>query len=236
MANIFKFSPQAIFGFHVEDPIQYTNLITYPHLDKTNFVQTVDVTTKGFGIYYESPYGTLHKPLERLFELYDLDLGLGTQLDALADWIGVDRYFNISMGSIGKNFPNWSESHLSDDWYRKLLRWKIKNNHWDGTPNPYVDTTLLQDNDFHYVVNDLSSGDISIGLVSNGTLDTPSSQLLIFLVSGKIRFVAGGIHLSCIFYPLQRLISHTGQMFGLDTDNDYYKGLDYGYPTGELIP
>jgi hypothetical protein len=120
----------------------YTGRITPWQSTKPKFVATVSGTL--------APIVTAGAVAASLPSLFDLDVAVGSQLDATGQWIGPTR--NVQLPIPGTDFT-WSDpargwslgiwkgpysqqygvTQLDDDTYRRLLKAVVLSNHWDGT-------------------------------------------------------------------------------------------------------
>lgn len=120
----------------------YLGLITPFHASKPRFSSTV-----GFSV---SPYAGLQQVLASLSSVFDLDLAIGVQLDAVGERVGLTRnipyplsniYFAFDDSMRGFDRGVWKKPYdtsygiyqLDDDTYRRALRAKILANNWDGS-------------------------------------------------------------------------------------------------------
>ncbi|MDE1484605.1 DUF2612 domain-containing protein [Xenorhabdus bovienii] len=120
----------------------YLKLITAQHRTAPKFVDHLDLITRTI-----SDIATVAQTLNTEFSI---DHGVGVQLDAVGEWIGLSRYvripivgvyFSLDMEEIGFDRGSWKRkfdsdtgfTELDDETYRTLLRVKIQANHWDGT-------------------------------------------------------------------------------------------------------
>ena len=105
----------------------YLNLITSEHRGKPDFAAVITQLVLPF---CDQQIGLLAMPT-----LYDIDVAVGVQLDAVGMWIGPTRYVtdvpSVPAGSI--------ITVLTDYHYRFLLRAAIISDRWDGTtPGAYA--------------------------------------------------------------------------------------------------
>lgn len=209
--------------------MDYTTLITSEHADKPNFVATVVALTQGL-VDYQSALSIsdgaisdvssdVDAPVDSdggiytfgaLPGLLDLDVAIGSQLDAAGVWIGIARTVNI---------PSLGATQLNDDDYRAILRAKIAANHWDGSMSGlqtilgsiFPGTGLLL-----YAVDNY---DMSMYVcVSGGVL---SAIQLAMLVGGLLTPRPEGVLLSGV-------VQLDAPLFGLDINNAFIGGLDVG--------
>lgn len=118
----------------------FLSLITSEHLDKPRFLSTVSASV--------APFVSSISTLMSAPTLYDIDVAEGSQLDAVALWVGasrrvalpVDPYFSWDTPSLGWEQGIWWEigdpltevTFLSDADLRSLIRMKIQANIWKG--------------------------------------------------------------------------------------------------------
>lgn len=104
----------------------YLNLITSEFKGKPMFAAIVSAFVR--------PFVDQQIGLQAMPTLYDLDVAVGVQLDAVGMWIGPTRFVadipTVPAGSI--------ITRLDDSHYRTLLRATIISDRWDGTtPDAY---------------------------------------------------------------------------------------------------
>jgi RNAse (barnase) inhibitor barstar len=124
------------------DVTPYTALITSEHSDKPKFMATVTAVVQ--------PFADQIALLQSMSTKFDLDEARGDQLDAVGDWIGQPReveepiagvYFAFDDASVGFDAGAWFGPFdptaglisLPDEPYRRLLRFRVQANTWDGT-------------------------------------------------------------------------------------------------------
>lgn len=96
------------------------------------------------------PYADAQAVISTIPLAYDLDFAEGVQLDAVGEWVGLERivpaplpnvFFTFGDPNLGFGKGYWKGPYdsgeglsvLPDDLYRKFLRAKIVSNSWDGT-------------------------------------------------------------------------------------------------------
>ena len=145
---------------------QYLARITSEHANQPLFRQMVAEACQ--------PYVDLQNLYAEMFLKYDLDLSVGSQLDAVGLWIGISRelaipltgvFFSFDTVGLGWDQGNWLGPDetgdvmylLDDDDYRLVLRARIAVNYWTGKAGstaavlefafaPLGYTLLIQDN------------------------------------------------------------------------------------------
>jgi len=125
----------------------YLKLIPSQHRNKPRYMATVEALLR--------PADGIADVLEELRTAFDLDTGIGRQLDAVGVRVGrarhlhtplTDVYFSWNTEDVGWNEGVWKGLYdpesgllsLPDDIYRLLLKAKVAANRWDGTtPGAY---------------------------------------------------------------------------------------------------
>jgi hypothetical protein len=185
------------------DNTPYTERITSEHNDKPKFVATVTALVQP---------GADTSWLEQNFYLYyDLDLAVGSQLDAVGMWVGRDRYlpvpitayFSWDTDGLGWDQALWKRPFdpdsglvtLPDEMYRVLLRAVIQADHWDGTiPGAYAAWAPIWSNypAYTFVIQDYGDGSMAYGLLG----PAPPDQIMMgFFTFGEIDTKPAGIEL-----------------------------------------
>jgi hypothetical protein len=177
----------------------YRKLITGQHRDKPNFMAAVAGTVQGL-----IDAGNLALSLPAAF---DLDTAVGAQLDAIGQWVGVNRavpqpltglYFTWDDTTTltwdkgywqGPFDPSSGIVNVDDVTYRTMIRAKIAANNWDGsTAGMYralelafgVGTIVIQDN-----------FDMTLTLIYDSTILTP--VLIALLTNGYFKLKPTGV-------------------------------------------
>lgn len=185
----------------------YLDLVTSEH-KKTKFLKLVDLLTKGF---YENSL-----LLGNLASYFDIDLAIGKQLDVIGQWVGISRviqipltgaFFSFNTNGLGWDEGYWNQSlgstdtSLSDDAYRRVLKARIALNMWDGTINSAVQALQIALPNNHIFIQD--GGCSSFGVIMqmnvyiSGNLD-PIDQALI--TKGYYDFRPSGVKISSYKY------------------------------------
>ncbi len=218
------------------DVSPWTDLVTSEHADKPNFMATVALSVQ--------PYADGIAVLETMPGLYDLDEAVGVQLDAVGDWVGVNRnitepdniYFSLDANGLGLDQGVWytpyapttNQFALPDDHYRLLLRARIAANQWNGSIpaayaawalllEPYGNTVLLQDYQ-----------DMTLLVAILG--DLPDALTLALITGGYLTLKPCGVGIAGYMVPTVPDLP----FFGLDVENSAISGLDVG-ALGELL-
>ncbi|OOF52574.1 DUF2612 domain-containing protein [Rodentibacter trehalosifermentans] len=129
---------------------------------------------KLFRVLFE-PYQSLQNALRQNLEQRDLDTAKGKQLDGIGDIVGLSRpyinrdgewYFGFRGQSRGKGFSqapirnlalltnNQQIQFMSDEPYRRLLRWKIIANNSQGTLDDVINACLVLFNATRVIVRE----------------------------------------------------------------------------------
>lgn len=129
-------------GDLMADAESYVSLITSYHRGKPKFTATVRL--------HAEAYADLINVAQGVPGVFDLDVAIGAQLDAVGEWVGRSRYivtqidnawFSFDIAGLGLDQGVWRDPYasdtgltrLDDESYRILLRAKIAANNWDGT-------------------------------------------------------------------------------------------------------
>jgi Protein of unknown function (DUF2612) len=126
---------------------EYLALVTHEHADKPNFMTTLTQLLQ--------PLADLQVTYGQIASSFDLDTAVGSQLDAVGQWVGISRqvetplmntWFSWDTSGLGWDEASWYDPTqptdetviLPDDAYRTLIRAKVVNNYWDGSiPGAY---------------------------------------------------------------------------------------------------
>lgn len=121
---------------------KYLSLITSEHRDRPKFRATVGATV--------SPFAKIQEVLRAMIPAYDVDTAIGSQLDAVALWIGAVRGVPVPIAGYyftwddvvtdgwdngvwkGIGDPDSGFVTLPDDLFRLVLKAKISANNWKG--------------------------------------------------------------------------------------------------------
>ncbi|MCA8492547.1 DUF2612 domain-containing protein [Burkholderia arboris] len=170
--------------------------------------------------------------------LFDLDVAVGAQLDAIGLWVGISRqiatplagvYFSFDIDGIGFDQGVWKGPFdpdaglvsLDDDTYRLVIRAKIGANHWDGTLGSSAAILNSIFNGGTYIfIEDNQDMSITIGISGK----VPSPVFLALLSSGYLPLKPEGVRIA------YQLVSSTdpSPIFGFDMENEYVSGFDVG--------
>lgn len=208
---------------------QYTQLITSEHNQQPNYTAMIAATVQ--------PLVDGRNLAATFFQLYDLDLAVGQQLDVLGQWIGISRsvatpisgvFFSFDTTGLGWDQGSWlgpfsSGSNLillSDDQYRLLLRAKIAINQWDGTvPNLYaILAQVFALTQVSLLVQDNQDMTMTVIILTGGTVDP---VILALITGGYIVPRPAGVRITG--YSQEQ-----APIFGWDTNNAIIQGWDTG--------
>ncbi len=216
------------------DITRYLNLITNEHQGQPNFFAALTALLQ--------PPADLGALVLTLPTLFDLDVAVGAQLDAVGLWIGITRYLPIPLSGVyfsfdttglgfdsgtwqGPSNPTSEVVALSDDAYRVLLFARIAANHWDGTiPGAYaIWTAVFAGTGFNIMIID--NGDMTMDMGIFGAV--PDAVTIALFTGGYLDLRPAGVRLNNYIIP-----STSGPYFGFDTENDALSGFDEGcWPT-----
>lgn len=154
--------------------------------------------------------------LDATHTCFDLDTGIGLQLDHVGQWVGrsrdletplTDVYFSWDMDGVGWGEGTWKGPYdpdtglvaLPDDAYRTLLRAKVAANAWDGTiPGAYeVWETVFGEAGSIVVIQDNQDMSIVIGLAGAKA----DSVTMALLTGGYIPLKPGGVRIDAYAVP-----------------------------------
>lgn len=178
----------------------YLDLITVQHATQPNYIA-----------YCTAFLNMIQAGCDALYSfdtVFNLSTATGDALDKLAYIAGISRVLPIDDPDI--------PSTLSDDTLRLLIRSKIKQNHWDGTMQDWIN--ILQ------VIFPNSAFDVidNFNMSVNVTIIDPSfdTEKIALLLNGYLLPKPSGVNVvyTVIDSPL----------FGWDTDTAFIKGWDLG--------
>ncbi len=208
---------------------KYLGLVTAFHRDKPKFNGMVGGVSQCFV--------NAQEVFTDLIAAFDLDIAIGTQLDAIGLWVGISRhvrtplvgvYFSLDTFGLGADEGVWQGpfdpdsgvTTLDDETYRLLIRAKIAANHWDGTLNGSAPILQLIFGDgTHVFIQD--NGDMSMDIGVSG--ERPSAIFLALLTGGYIPVRPEGVRINYYVVP-----DEDGPLFGFDVQNKYISGFESG--------
>lgn len=208
---------------------RYQQLITAYHADKPNYFNTIGLSS--------APFAAIQTSLGDFINKFDLDLAVGSQLDALGVWIGIGRvvkgtisgiYFSFDTPGLGYDQGSWQGrfddmgfTQLDDDAYRTILRAKILANNWDGTMatlSHIYQGVFPDDKTQIFAVDNL---DMTMSVYLTGfPLPAVVQSIIAF---GYLDVKPGGVRIADY-----TMVSEPGPLFGFDVDNTYLAGFDRG--------
>jgi len=184
------------------DVQNYLDLMTSEHVGQEKYAAFLSIFLQG-QVDLLNLYSTMP-------QLFDLDVAVGDQLDAVGVRVGISRL--VTTPIVGKyfawdtDFVGWDQGvwqaptdpdtgivRLSDEAYRTLIRAKIAANHWDGTvPGAYE-------------VWAVAYGDGMLTMQDNQDMTTvvtwvgpPPDAVTIALMSGEIMLKPAGVEVSSV--------------------------------------
>lgn len=217
---------------------KYTGKITNYHATKPKFYAHVDLSTR--------PLADISKSISLLINEFDLDSGVGVQLDVLGEWIGISRAVVVPVTGVffewDKERVGWNEGvwvgpyqstdglkYLNDAVYRVILKTKIGINNWNGQNDtlPPILETALSDTGIEMIILDNQDMSISVLIVFNkdeqGLITKFPEEIMAVLRGGLLTVKAAGVRVKETITP-----SEGDRFFGFDTDNKYIAGFDKG--------
>ena len=212
---------------------QYEDLIVPEHQGQPNFTATVDLSCQ--------PYVDEQNLLANYDLLFDLDVAVGAQLDAVGVRIGRSRqvttpltgvYFAWDTAGLGWDQGYWQGefdpstgvTSLDDATYRLLLRAIIITNTWNGTVNGAAPALAVLFNNtttpgtLIFIYNGMNMTE-TIGI----TGQQPPVIFQALLATGEIPLVPAGVLVNYVM-----ISNPTGAIFGFDNENAYIAGWDVG--------
>ncbi|QIJ49875.1 DUF2612 domain-containing protein [Raoultella ornithinolytica] len=155
---------------------KYTDLLTNYHAGKPKFFAHVDLSTR--------PLIDISVATSGLVTAFDVDTAVGSQLDILGKWIGVDRRVAAPISGVflewDKERVGWDQgvwlgpyqstdalTYLSDDVYRVVLKARIGINNWNGQNGtlPDILETALAGTGIKMIIVDNQDMTISVLIV-----------------------------------------------------------------------
>lgn len=209
---------------------QYLDLITTEHRSKPYFGAVLSTLLQG-------PTDQSNELLD-FPNLFDLDLAVGEQLNAIGKWVGISRvvntpltgvYFSFDDALVGFDSGVWLgagdnvnfATSLDDVGYRILIRAKIVSNHWDGTLPTFLTLMSVIFPDSLTNVFVLDNQDMSMTVGVAGVL--PGAIPLALLKGGYLMPKPAGVKIN--YY----ITTNSGApIFGFDIQNSYISGFDTG--------
>jgi len=193
---------QTINGIVPGSPASYSNLITSEHRKRPKFKAVVELLVSGFTDEM--------KTLDICPVVYDFDLAIGDQLDAVGAWVGLSRVVSVPSGAVS----------LSDADYRLLLRSKIAANHFDGSFQQYqlILSSLFVGSGTTLIAVDNQDMTIDVYVLGN----PPTPLQITLMQQGYLPPKPEGVRINGFV-----LIGST-PVFGLDHNDSFISGPDIG--------
>lgn len=218
---------------------KYTDRITNYHRGKPLFVEHVDLSTR--------PLTDVSTAMHDLISAFDIDEGIGVQLDALGEWIGRSRivsqpisgvYFSFDTEGLGWDQGIWQGPYdpdagytsLSDETYRIILKAKIAINNWNGQNDslPPILEAALAGSGLKMQIVDNQDMTISIWVFPETDISLVSRELIAAIKQGYLTIKAAGVWAGDIQTPSILTPSVGTKFFGFDMDNEFIAGFDDG--------
>lgn len=213
------------------DPTQYLNLVTSEHRLQPDFITMLTAVLQ--------PFADLQVVMAEFPTLYDIDIAVGVQEDAVGEWVGVSRdltepltgiYFTLDSPTLGLDQgilqgpldPTTGIVQLPDSTYRTLLYAVRLNNSWNGTiPGAYTIWNTLFEGTGTGILIQQGVG-MHMILALTGTLPDPITLELYF--SGALNVRPAGVEIDYYMTP----DVDDDPYFGLDIESSVIAGLDVG--------
>lgn len=209
----------------------YLKLVTSEHSDKPKFVATLSATA--------GPTAAGYAALQAVARAFDVDTAVGTQLDAIGEWVGRSRFIATPLTNVyftwggpavlGWQGGSWKNpldpasglTTLPDDAYRMLLKAKIAANRWDGSiPGAYDVWQQAFGTNSQIIIRDNQDMTMSVGIIGE-PLSAVSRALL---VGGYIPLKPEGVRIDYF-----QVAVDNGPVFAWGVDT----GLLRGWGTGQ---
>jgi len=216
----------------------YLSLITSLYRDQPRFVALCSALVQ--------PVVDQQALLKAIRDGFDLDTGIGVQLDQVGEWIGRSReletpldgvYFSWDTEGVGWGQGSWKGPYdpdtgmvvLPDEPYRLLLRAKVAANAWDGTlPGAYaIWEAVFADTGMVVVIQDNQDMSMIVGVAGA----YPDAVTKALLSGGYIPLKPAGVEIDHYAVAPQG-----GALFVWDADSDTCNGWDIGSWPENLIP
>lgn len=213
------------------DPTPYLNLVTSEHRNQPDFITMLTAVLQ--------PFADLQVVMASFPSLYDIDVAVGVQEDAVGEWVGITRdlevpitgvYFELDSATLGLDQgilqgpldPTDGITVLPDDIYRTLLYAVRLNNSWNGTiPGAYeIWNTLFAGTGTGILIQQGIGMHMTFALT--GTTPTPLVLELYF--SGDLNVRPEGVTVDYYMTP----DTDDDPYFGLDIESSVIAGLDVG--------
>lgn len=165
----------------------YLARVPSQYRDKPKFAETLKTAV--------SPVVRLQELMSDTMRAYDPDEAVGAQLDAIGEWVGIDRYIQSPLQDVyfewngetirtGWNSGQWRGrydplsgiSALDDDTFRSLIKLQIMGNLWDGTADKAYEAWRETFNASHIIIEDHLDMSITIGIA--GRFQSASQKAL----------------------------------------------------------
>lgn len=212
---------------------QYENYIIPEHQGQPDYTATIDLSVQ--------PFVDGQNEIFTFTDLFDLDLAIGSQLDAVGVRVGRNRYVTTPLTSVffswdiaglgwnqgfwqGEFNPTTGVTALDDNTYRLLLRAIIIANSWDGTIAGAAPALAELFNNTETPGSLIFIEDGLNMMMTIGISGTPPPIIFQALLStGEIDLHPVGVGVN---YALTS-VSGT-PIFGFDIENQYVSGADVG--------
>lgn len=217
----------------------YIDLVTNAYYDKPKFIAMLSALLQ--------PIADITYNIGTISPLYNVDVAVGDQLDAVGEWVGISRnittplvgvYFSFDLTGVGFDQGLWFGPHdseggitvLPDAQYRILIYAKIGLNYWNGSiPDAYRVYSIFRDVlGFNVLIQD--NGDMTMYFaLSGGTYD---ALTLALLTGGYIATKPSGVE---ILGYIINSVPNT-MIFGFDSIGPSIGGFDSGSWGTNLTP
>lgn len=212
-------------------------LITAEHADKPNYMATLSFVLQ--------PFADDIAVLNTFTSSYDVDTAVGAQLDIIGKWVNASRnittaitgvYFSLDTTGLGFDQGQWFNpfspttqlAQLADTDYRRLIKFKILINQWDGSAQQVYSAwnSAFTGTGLTLILQDIPGMRMAYGLL--GTPDALTRQLFL---GGYYAPRPSGVQI--VYFMLPSVAATP--FFGFDAQNANVAGFDTG-AWGTLYP
>lgn len=190
------------------DVPKYLNLVTSEHNQKPNYMTMLAT--------FIQPMATIEATLNNLYDLFDIDNAVASQLDIIGIWVGQSRNLRIPITGVYFTYntgPGYQSGiykgpfdpvsgliQLPDPQYRIFLKAVIASNHWNGSiPGAYAAYAIaLAGTPFNVFIYDNQDMTMSYALVGG----LPDALTLALFTQGYLSLKPVGVHIRSYVIPV----------------------------------
>lgn len=209
--------------------MDYLGLITSQHRGKPNFTAVLNVLT--------APLVAAQAVLAEFSSSYDLDSAVGSQLDAVGEWIGTTRRLRAPIDNVFFSWDTagkgWDEGYwkgpfvpaegvaeMDDSSYRAALRLRVAVNHWSGQNQSYRYLPVKLEGTNGNIITVVDNQDMSMRVVVLGI--QPSLFFRLVVQQQELTPKPLGVRITGYEY-------RNTPVYGHDFSDTLYDGMDRGF-------